>query len=229
MSIQRSRSMQGPHVRIRPWLPSDDAAMQEWPSYTDPFSPLWNLPRPVSLKGDFFSFFSSHSGTRQVWAIEDTFEQIIGRLSLRDIEQWRRRARLGISMNALYVGRGIGTEALTVFLDHFFGPFHFMTMYLDVAACNLRAIRCYDHLGFQVTTREWRRTRNTSCLKLLEKPEFQEMQPFFRHDSQGYWVQYLEMELQKSQWQPRTPRVSNRPLPSRQTTSHFSTFETLEH
>jgi RimJ/RimL family protein N-acetyltransferase len=150
----------------------------------------------------------SLSGTSRVWAIEDYHNRVIGRISLRDIEQWWRRARLGISLNEVYLGQGLGTEALTLFFDYYFGSFNYATLLLDVAAFNGRAIRCYERLGFVLKGYDWRQTTNTSCIQLLKDPQYHDLREFFRQDEQGIWVQYLEMELHKRQWQERKPTKS---------------------
>ncbi|NJN66089.1 MAG: GNAT family N-acetyltransferase [Chloroflexaceae bacterium] len=190
----------GPRVALRPWKGEDERACRMWATYPDPFSKLWNLPRSRSLYEEFFTFFSGSSGTRRSWAIENQAGQLIGRLSLREIDPWKQRARLGISLGADYVGQGLGTEALALFLDHFFGVLEFTTMALDVAACNGRAVRCYERLGFRHIRQEWRKAGHAPCLQLLQEPAYHHLLPFFRNQAGTIWVQFLEMELQKSWW-----------------------------
>lgn len=192
--------LESDHVRIRTWERHDNIAQQHWPAYADPFSELWNLPRANKPGYDFAYLFFSPSNARRIWAIENHSDYLVGRISLREIDQWKRRARLGISLHASYVSRGLGTEALTLFLDYFFDSLGFSTMVLDVAAFNERAVRCYKRLGFDHVGYEWRITRNHTCLRLLEEPAYQELQPFFRLGRRETLVQFLEMELPKQRW-----------------------------
>lgn len=189
-------------IRIRPWQRRDLLDQELWPGYTDPFNTLWNLPRSISIDDDEpVSFLTA--GSRRVWAVEDRQQRLIGRISLREIELGARRARLGISMGAPYVGQGLGTEALVLFLDWFFGPLHFMTMLLDVAAFNQRAVRCYDQLGFRHVGNDWRDAGSDPSLRLLDDPAYREFRPFFRRERWRVAVQFYEMELHRHEWLAR--------------------------
>jgi RimJ/RimL family protein N-acetyltransferase len=193
--------MQSERVLIRPWEGRDDVGERLWPPYTDPFSPFWNIPRSRTLLDNLFSLsFYPH---RYVWAIEDHTSSLIGRISLRDIKYYLQQARLGISLSQAYTSKGFGTEALTLFLEHFFGPLGFGVMLLDVAAFNYRAVRCYERLGFQHVGTEWRRARPDPCLQLLDQPDYHHMLPFFQYQRSGIWVQFLEMALHKHHWEQR--------------------------
>jgi GNAT superfamily N-acetyltransferase len=188
-------------VRIRKWQSGDDVIQRSWPRYKDPCHTLWNIPRSNSMYGGIFSFpYGGGSSSRYVWAIEDRHETLIGRISLRDVEKFSRRARLGISLSAAYTGRGLGTEALILFLEHFFGTLGFNTMVLDVAAFNRRAVRCYEHLGFTCISEEWRRTGNEGCLHMLEEGHNRKLLAYFRREHSGLLVQFLEMQLQRHEW-----------------------------
>lgn len=196
----RTLDMQSTRVLIRPWEHHDDGIERTWPPYSDPFSAFWNIPRNRTLIEGIFSFSFGFGTYRWVWAIEDSNGTLIGRISLRDIKYYAQQARLGISLAEPYTSKGIGTEALSLFLDHFFGPLRFTTMRLDVAAFNLRAIRCYERLGFQHVGSEWRKTTPDPCLLLLDDPAYHHLLPFFRHERYTMWVQFLEMELTRRAW-----------------------------
>lgn len=189
--------MQSDRVRIRPWEQRDLLAQESWPRYKDPFSSLWNTPRPVSLNGDYVGYAAS---MRRIWAIEDRHKRLIGRISLREVEQNRQHSRLGISLGSPYVGQGLGTEALTLFLNHYFGPMGFLSMLLDVAGFNRRAVHCYERLGFRHVGSDWRHVGRDPALRLLDNPAYRELQPFFRRERRGAWVQFFEMELRKEEW-----------------------------
>lgn len=197
---QDSSTLRSERLCVRPWQSRDDVAHHAWPSYQDPFHELWNLPGPIKLGEGFCSLFHLSFGNRLVWAVDDTYQRLIGRVSLREVDYWKQRARLGISLGAPYVGRGLGTEALVLFLNYYFGAFGFATMILDVAALNQRAVRCYEHLGFGCVTHEWRNAGFDSSLHLLQQPAYQYLRPFFRRCREGTQVLFLEMELSKSRW-----------------------------
>jgi RimJ/RimL family protein N-acetyltransferase len=190
-------------VRLRPWQRQDTLAQESWPRYNDPFHTLWNLPRDQDSSFYDEIFHNTSPIPRRIWAIEDRHRRLIGRISLRDIDQHARRARLGISLGAPYVGQGLGTEALILFLDYFFGQYAFLAMLLDVAAFNQRAVRCYENLGFRHVGSDWRSAGRDISLQRLNDPRYQDLQPFFRRNERSTLVQFYEMELHRDDWRTR--------------------------
>jgi RimJ/RimL family protein N-acetyltransferase len=196
---------------VRLWRSQDDAAQRSWPRYTEPLSELWNIPRSTPLYDGLFTLGST-SFTRRVWAIDDLEGHLIGRISLRDIDQRKGRARLGISLTPSHVGRGLGTEALELFLDYYFREMHFTVMVLDVAAFNQRAVHCYARMGFQEIDSDWRKSSFDSNMHLLDSDTYQHLRPFFRRERFGVWVLFLEMELQRDVWLKRNTADGWAPL-----------------
>ncbi len=197
---QSKSNVCGNRVHIRQWERYDTLVFDRWPRYSDPFNRLWNVPRSSEFEPDSLL---PQSNVRRVWAIENHRRQLIGRISLREIDLQLRQARLGISLGAPYVGQGMGTEALALFLDHFFDVMDFLMMRLDVAAFNYRAIRCYEKLGFCHIDSEWRNAGYDASLRLLNDPDYREFTPFFRRNGRGTLVQFLEMEISRDQWHTR--------------------------
>lgn len=190
--------IEGERVNLRWWDSRDEITQRSWPPYDDPMSTLWNIPRSVSM---YNSLLSYHSTMRRVWAIEDQHKQLVGRISLRDIDHRAQRARLGISLGAPYVGQGLGTEAMILFLDHFFEHLGFQIMVLDVAAFNERAVHCYERLGFRHVSDDWRRTSIDTPLRRLDEADYAHLQRYFRRERLGAWVLFYDMELRRAEWQ----------------------------
>ncbi len=202
MSEERNgRTIYGPRVRLRPWQRADTHAQELWPRYSEPFSSLWNIPRSARYD-DLLS--RGWSGQRYAWAVEDGARRLIGRISLREVDAQQTAARLGISLAQPYVGQGLGTEALRLFLDHYFGPLGFERMHLDVAAFNRRAVRCYEQLGFRYVDSEWRSAGNDAALRQLEDPRFAELRPYFRRSRFETLVEFYEMLLTRAEWLARS-------------------------
>nr|WP_255603201.1 GNAT family N-acetyltransferase [Oscillochloris sp. ZM17-4] len=185
---------------MRPWQRRDTLAQELWPRYTDPFSTLWNIPRAT--------FFSDHarsgwSAQRYVWAIDDVYQRMIGRISLREIDMGDSSARLGISLSQHHVSQGLGTEAMELFLTIYFGSLGYRAMYLDVAAFNTRAVRCYERLGFEYVQSEWRSAGRDPSLRLLDDPRYKDYIAFFRRGRYETMVEFYEMILSQSAWHAR--------------------------
>ncbi len=74
----------------------------------------------------------------------------VGGLSVNSIKWKDRSARMAISIGVPDCrGKGYGTEAIRLVLDHAFGGLGLNRLELDVYANNSRAVRCYERLGFQ--------------------------------------------------------------------------------
>ncbi|NTV65051.1 MAG: GNAT family N-acetyltransferase [Oscillochloris sp.] len=187
-------------VRLRPWQRRDTLAQELWPRYTEPFSSLWNIPRTTFYELESRQHWSAQ---RYAWAIEDSYQRMIGRISLREIDMRESSARLGISLSQHYVSQGLGTEALAAFLDAFFGPLGYSRMYLDVAAFNTRAVRCYERLGFEYLESEWRSAGRDPSLRLLDDARYKDYLAFFRRGRYETMVEFYEMMLSREAWLAR--------------------------
>jgi RimJ/RimL family protein N-acetyltransferase len=139
-------------------------------------------------------------GSRRHWAVDSRSGDLMGRISLRDIDNANKHARLGITFSASYVGRGLGTEAMKGFLDSYFTTLGFDTMLLDVAAPNERAVRSYRSLSFEYVESDWRNAYNTINEALIDTPSIRHLKSHFRVEQHMMWVEFFEMRLTHDMW-----------------------------
>lgn len=196
MSVESMPIATGSQVILRRWTRADTAAHERWPAYRDPFHSLWNLTRSDPNYDGFQSRIMLH----HVWAVEDQQQRMIGRITLREVDHQRRSARLGISISATHVSRGLGSEAMRLFIEYYFGSFGFEILNLDVAAFNRRAVRCYERLGFVYLTSDWRSAGNDPSLRLLNEPQYNDYQSFFQRGRFETFVEFYEMRLDRQTW-----------------------------
>ncbi len=90
-------------------------------------------------------------GESYIFAIELLSEQLhIGNIELRIADQISRRGEVGIVIfNSDFCSKGHGTEALRLLLDYGFKALNLNSIELQVFETNLRAIRCYNKVGFK--------------------------------------------------------------------------------
>lgn len=186
-------------IALRPWQHHDDLEVDAWPPYHDPLEPIWNLPRQGGSWGSGFEF----SAARRTWAVDDRNGRLVGRISLREVDQRQGTARLGVTFGAPYVSRGLGSEALAIFLEYYFGELGFERMVLDVAGANLRAVRCYERLGFRAVGNDWRCVGSSFDRRLLDEPGYSHIRQYFRQGPRCFDVQFFEMQLLKQDWMLR--------------------------
>lgn len=194
-------------IAIRPWQHHDEIEVDRWPPYNDPLEPIWNLPRQ---SGGSWGTGFDWSSTRRTWAVDDVTGHLAGRISLREVDERRGSARLGITFGAPFVSKGLGTEALALFLDYYFNELGFATMVLDVAAPNERAVRCYVRLGFQHVGNDWRCAGHYFDRRLLDSAQYAHLRRYFRQGPRCFEVQFFEMELRYEEWVERRAKALSR-------------------
>ncbi|MBU0494717.1 MAG: alpha/beta fold hydrolase [Chloroflexi bacterium] len=191
--------LHGPHVTIQPQSPADIRARARWRPYADPLYQVWN-PVPVpAAHADALHRQRSQDPTRRHYTISVESNQVIGELSLRQI-RLGQEARLGITLGADWIGRGYGTEALRVFIPYYFNILQFQQLLLDVAAANIRAVRCYENLGFQHVG-EFRRPAGVN-MSFLSQESYAPIRQFFNSGPTGPQALYYEMQLTRSDFIP---------------------------
>jgi RimJ/RimL family protein N-acetyltransferase len=190
----------GAGLAIRQLERADLDRRQGWPPFDDPLHLIWDMPRCSDRENDGWYVQISDGRHRLAYAIDNAAGQLIGMLSLREI-YWGRGARLGISLSSEHVDQGHGTAAMRLFLPYYFCTLGFFQLVLDVAAANPRAVRCYEKVGFRRTSSRWQAVDGPIDPRLFEQPEYAPLRGFFR----WYWGRtetlYVDMELQRGDWE----------------------------
>jgi RimJ/RimL family protein N-acetyltransferase len=195
--------LQGVRVNIRPLTRADLDAMAAWRPFDDPLfeEANWMYHSPQKLERWYAHY--SQDPRRLLYAIVGGGEQLVGCLTLREIDG-RRSARLGITLGADFVDQGYGTEALALFLGYFFEELGFQKMVLDVAAYNRRAMRVYERLHFEKVGQRERPAGSRKALAFLREPRYAEVRRFFRRDWLGRRrLLCYEMELPRERWRKK--------------------------
>lgn len=195
----------GLRVRLRPWRHYDTLTQDSWPPFNDPTQVFWHIPRRMTAADLTWSY--DYDPSRYIWAVERLNGELVGRISLRDIDKRKVEARLGISFGSPYVSQGLGSEALIIFLNYYFGSLGFRRILLDVAGSNRRAIHCYERLGFHYAGSDWRAPNANDDLRFLDEPIYRDILPYIRRNRHGVWVQFFDMELTDTEWQTRQQRL----------------------
>ena len=92
---------------------------------------------------------------RADWAILDaSTDQYLGEIVLNELDEDNASMNTRIALAPGLPGRGYGTEAMTVVLDHAFAEIGLHRVGLDVFSFNPRALRSYEKAGFVVEGRQ---------------------------------------------------------------------------
>lgn len=206
--------LEGPRVTVRPMERADLAAMIKWRRFADPLYQPFDFPRQSQAEHLRWFEWRSKDPSRRLCTIEDEFHRVIGSLTLREING-RKSARLGITLGADFVSQGYGTEALQLFLDYYFDEMGFQQMILDVAATNLRAVRCYLSLGFRQSGSHYRAATEPIYRIVHKEPQYRHLRRFFKRQGMVAQVMFYDMVLTSDQWHARSNRQAD-PAPVKQ-------------
>ena len=92
---------------------------------------------------------------RADWAILDrSTGDYLGEIVLNELDEDSASMNTRIALAPGFPGRGYGTEAMTVMLDHAFAEIGLHRVGLDVYAFNPRALRSYEKAGFVAEGRQ---------------------------------------------------------------------------
>jgi RimJ/RimL family protein N-acetyltransferase len=177
--------------------------MMRWRAFADPLYQPFDFPRRSKVEHIRWFEWRSKDSNRRLYTVMDENLQVIGSLTLREIDG-RRSARLGITIGADFVSQGYGTEALRLFLDYYFVELGFARMVLDVAATNLRAVRTYQALGFGYDSQHYRPASHPSYRTLRQEPRYRHLRRFFRRQGTAHQVLFYDMALTHEEWQAQS-------------------------
>lgn len=144
----------GKKTRLRAYKKEDAALVQELinaPEIRLNLSPT--VPFPYTLE-DEEKFLQSLSATKDTYAfaIEDLESGLyLGGCGLNEVDWKNGFGTVGIFIGQEeYLGRGYGTDAMTVLVDFLFNETNLNKLCLNVFSFNERAIKSYKKCGFVV-------------------------------------------------------------------------------
>ncbi|MET9616668.1 GNAT family N-acetyltransferase [Kitasatospora indigofera] len=146
----------GTLVRLRALRPEDaqhhtrwrnDPHVVHWAAAGDPgFGPV--TAEAVGLGFDTMLRLDPRESA--VFTIENlTDGQVVGMADYRDLDPYAAVATLGVTIGERELwGKGHGTDALRLLVDHLFGAYPLHRLELDTWSGNERAVRAFTRLGF---------------------------------------------------------------------------------
>lgn len=139
----------GQTVRLRPVQESDLPYFQSLLADDELRRWLGGQPEQPTMEEEYEWYLARrHDPDSILWAIETADGELMGTTELR-LSPENRRAELGIAIfDRQHWGKGYGTAAMRLVLDHAFGELELNRVELTTDADNARAIRSYEKCGF---------------------------------------------------------------------------------
>ncbi len=188
-------------LMIRQLARSDIDHYAQWPQYPpeyDAFNETFSL-RLASMtseqRDERFRTWTQDD-ERIALAIDLGQEPAIANLMLRQID-WQAHVvrNMGYLVKPTHVSQGIGTRILRTTADWCF-EHGIHGLRLDVVACNTRAVRCYEKVGFTITGEFWKDEEPLRG-KDLSLPELQFMHPHVRLSGEVPQIRFWWMEMNR--------------------------------
>lgn len=192
----------GPRVTLREMTRADVDRWLEWPRHTDPLFLCFNPPPMSPRQRDLYYARRLRATDARQYSVDDARGNLVGRMNLREIDAFARTAVLGVSFRPDRLGEGLGTEALELLIAHFFGPMAMHTLFLDVAAYNTRARRCYERCGFRVIGEHWGEAV-PDVAGIFRDPRYADLRSLFTRERGLIRPLFIDMALHRGDYTAR--------------------------
>jgi RimJ/RimL family protein N-acetyltransferase len=136
-------------------------------------------------------------------SIDSLEGELLGFLSLFEIDWENKKAKLGIYLGYEFTDKGYGTEAIKTLLPYYFEKMKFKELYLDVAALNKKAIKCYLNCGFEFVRTEFKRHDPRNKIDIFGDERFKDIRKYFKQEGDEILVQFEEMRITKEIWEKK--------------------------
>ena len=144
--------LKGKLVNLRAVEKKDLEEIMKWINNIEVTKYLSSFIFPVSRMEEekYLEKMMNRNDKQKNLVIETKEGNYIGQITLDNIDWKNRNAELGIVIgNKEYWGKGYGTDAIKILLDHTFNEINLYKVYLRVFDYNQRGVRCYEKCGFK--------------------------------------------------------------------------------
>ncbi|MFR0823425.1 MAG: GNAT family N-acetyltransferase [Clostridia bacterium] len=144
------KKLEGENIYLSPKSEEDVEVFTKWINDFETTDYIGRSAQTVTIEAEKEYLQSTYRQVADFVIVKQENDQLIGSISLKDINHLHRTATLGI-----FIGdkdsrsQGYGTEAICLLLDYAFSYLNLNNIMLWVMEFNERAICCYKKCGFQ--------------------------------------------------------------------------------
>lgn len=199
--------MRGEKVSIRKLVREDVDKMQYWSMHEDPLFFHYNFPKLNERQRDEWYKIKTKRFRKKCFAIENQEYEVVGYVGIRDIKWIQRKSEMGIVLDAKYMNKGYGTEAILLFLDYYFRVLKMKKIVLRVAKFNKRAIQCYTNCGF-TALKENLDEFEDQYAEIFYNPLYKNIMKLFTFVSGKKKTSYIHMKVTKDEFYKKRKPLS---------------------
>src|ERR1700722_17174582 len=147
--------LSGPTLYLRPLEQEDARIIASWLNDQEVIrSMLQYRPMTVAREEEYLATMSDSEKDLVLGLVQKTTDRLIGVTGLHHLDIRNRHASFGLMVGVKEEwGKGFGTEATRLMVDHAFRPLNLNRVWLHVHEFNERGVRPYKKVGFQVEGR----------------------------------------------------------------------------
>jgi len=192
--------LKGERIIIRPLRRDDIDKRLKWQKYPDPLYFHYNLGDITEVQKREWYHKRKKDPKMLYLTIDNLKGELLGFLSLYDIDWDNKKAKLGIYLGYEYIDKGYGTEAIKTFLPYYFEKMRFKELYLDAASLNQRAIKCYLKCGFEFAGTKFNKHDPRSKIDIFGDERYKDIRGHFKKEGDEILVQFEVMRMTEEMW-----------------------------
>lgn len=183
----------GEKVRLEPMKVEDVKGMLHWEKHTEELFLDYNFPEWSDEQIRQW-YEGKIRGRRECFSIFDRESVLIGYIALRRVNPILKTGEIGILLRPSAMNRQLGRDAIRVFLNWAFEERGFRKIRLLVAKYNVRAIRCYESIGFY-RKKSFYDTCFNNYIEPFQNENYKNLRRYFQMIGRSLFVQYDQMEI----------------------------------
>lgn len=195
--------LQGERIILRPLRRDDIYKKLKWKPYPDPLYAHYNLGEMAETQKKEWYLKRKKDPRMLYLAIDGLNGELLGFLNIYDLDLENKKAKLGIYLGYEFTDKGYGTEAIKTLLPYYFEKMRFKELYLDVAALNKRAIKCYLNCGFEFVRTKFKRHDPRNEINIFGDEQFEDIRRYFKKEGDEILVQFEEMRITDEMWEKK--------------------------
>jgi len=187
------------YVVIKELSREDVEFMTNWGSHSNPLFLHYNFPKLSYRERNIWHHLKTSGIRKKCFAAINQNNDVIGYISMKRIDFFRRTSELGIVLDPAIVGEGYGPIALRSFLELYFGKLRMDKLNLKVAKFNLRALKAYKKTGFSIEGEIVEAFEEQEIEEALIK-EISKENPYIFYSNGKIFCHYYIMTINRKSW-----------------------------